>query len=139
MKSLQIGKDLTVKLAENLNEIKIKRWVAIQQHILTSQTNSDISDIKKFWVEFCQEFDKESKSGMFIKAHDWLYNLSTLERGDNPDQFVFALITFLEGEDETRYERDFILEKLEKYSKAGLDQGTVKREVENFIAGVLSF
>lgn len=139
MKSIKIGKDLTVKLAENLGEIPIKRWVAIQQQILTSETGADMGNIKKFWIEFCQEFDRNSPSGMFIKAHDWLYNLSLLERGDNPDQFAFALITFMENEDITRYDRDFLNEKLEIYHKAGLDQGTVKREVENFIAGVLNF
>lgn len=139
MRSIKIGNELTVKIAENLGEIPIKRWTAIQQHILTAETGSDMGNIRKFWTEFCQEFDRNSPSGMFIKAHDWLYGLSILERGDNPDQFVFALITFIEGEDILRYDRDLLNEKLEVYHKAGLDQGVVKKEVENFISGVLRF
>lgn len=139
MKDYKINDTLTVKLAENLDEIGIKRWMAIQQYMMISQTNVDVAGINDFWKKFCNEFDMQSPSGMFKRAYDWVYNLSLLERGDNPDQFVFALITFEEGEDGTRYNRDFINEKLERYNAAGLKQGEVKREVENFIAGVLKF
>ncbi len=137
MKDLKIGKALTVKLAENLDEISIKRWTAIQQYMMVVQTGADVVDIKEFWTKFCQEMDRNSPSQMFIRAHNWIYGLSLVERGDNPDQFIFALITFEEEEDTTQYNREFISKKLERYNEAGLTQGEVKREVENFISGVL--
>lgn len=137
MKDFKIGKNLTVKLAENLAEISIKRWTAIQQYMVSQQTGQDVADIKNFWTGFCQEFDRNSPSQMFIRAHDWLYNLSLIERGDNPDQFIFALITYEEGEDISLYEPNHLREKLTRYNKAGLMQGDVKREVENFINGIL--
>lgn len=137
MKDLKIG-ETTVKLAENLDEIGIKRWTAIQQYMMVVQSNTDVAGMKDFWAKFCHEFDRQSISGMFMKAHDWLYNLSLLERGDNPDQFIFALITFEENEDGTKYNREFIQEKLERYNSAGLKQGDVKKEVENFMNGVLN-
>jgi hypothetical protein len=61
-----------------------------------------------------------------------------VERGDNPDQFIFGLITLEEGEEMHSYEPDFLREKLKRFNKAGLTQGEVKREVENFILGILA-
>jgi len=139
MKDITIGKNLTIKLAENLDEISIKRWTAIQQYMMVVQTGVDSANIKEFWTKFCQEFDRNSPSQMYMRAHDWLYGLSLVERGDNPDQFIFALITFEENEDASEYQPEFIRKKLERFNKAGLMQGDVKREVENFITGVLKY
>jgi len=138
MKDYTIGRKTTVKLCENLDEISIKRWTAVQQYMITKQTGSDLVDVKDFWTKFCQSFDANSPSQMFIHAHDWVHGLSLVERGDNPDQFIFGLITLEEGEEMHSYEPDFLREKLKRYSKAGLNQGEVKREVENFILGILA-
>lgn len=137
MKAFKISDKLTVKLSENLGEINIKRWVEVQKFMLVSETGKDLADLKKYGEEFARGFDNQSMSQMYRAHYDWLYGLSMLARGDNADQFIFALITLEDGEDETKYDREFLKAKLDRYSEAGLKQGDVKREVENFTLSVL--
>lgn len=137
MKDFKVGNKLTVKLSENLGELNIKRWVEVQKYMLISETGKDLVDLKKYGEEFARGFDNQSLSQMYRVHYDWLYGLSMLARGDNADQFIFALITLEDGEDEAEYGREHLKAKLDRYAKSGLKQGDVKREVENFTLSVL--
>lgn len=140
MKDFTFGakKKTTLRLAEHLGEIGITRWVAFQQYMMLIETGKDVASLKEYGVKMARGFDNQSLSQMFKAHHDWVYGLSTIERGDDGYQLCFAIMTYENEEEESsEYEPDFLRKKLARYNKAGLMQGDVKREVENFISGVL--
>lgn len=134
MKDYKIGK-LTVQICESLEDLNIKRHVAVKAQMIKLETGEEIPSLKKHWIKMRKEFDMTSPSGMLLEMHEFINGLNNLENMEDADQMIFALITLDKDEHPGSLDKNMLLKKLERFSEAGLKQGDVKKEVANFISG----
>ncbi len=136
MKVLKL-KGTEIKIAETIEDVNIKRWVAIKEQVMYKESGADLPTLKTFFTEFADAFDRDSKSSMFIKLYDFINSMDRLEQGKDPDQMIFALITLEKGEDEMSTDTTMLNEKLDRMAKLGITQGMVKENVSAFMNGLL--
>ena len=139
MKKIKIGEQ-EFEQAETIEDLNIKRWVQFKNEMIADESGVDIPTLKEAFIKFRNEFDRESKAGMFIAIHDYIHKLNQLEQNNDPSQMMFALITYLPdevGEKRISTDQTYLKEKLEFFAKAGLNQGQVKNDVTAFIGGLL--
>lgn len=134
MKKLTIG-NITVDCCETAEDLPIKRAVAMKEYILYKERGLDIPSLVKTFKGFIQAFDEKSPSQMLISMMDFVKGAENIVKGEDPDQMLFALITFEDGEDKGNTDKTLLKNKLERLSKEGLSQGLVEKEVENFMKG----
>jgi len=133
MKKIEGIKDDRFKLCETIEDINIKRFIAIKEQVILREAGMDFPSLKDLLIKWVRAFDNESKSQMLIHLHDHLRAISNLEKGKDPNQLIFALMVVEKGEDTSNVDETMLMERLETLSKLGLKQGTVISETENFI------
>ena len=82
---------------------------------------------------FVRGFDNESKADMLITLHNYVTGLNQIKDDFDPDQMVYALITFEKDEDRNLVDETKLKEKIEKWSSDGLTQGLVEETTRGFI------
>lgn len=135
MKKIKIG-DKEYDQAETVSDVNIKRYTKLKCFIVEDESGMPIPKLVGMYKKFQEEFDKQSMSGMFIVVYDHLKSLEKLIEDYDPMQMAFALLVSEKGEDLTSVDNTMLMEKIDKFSKAGLDQGTVEEVVTSFLKGL---
>ena len=138
MKKVKIGK-LDVSVCETLDDIGMKRWIAVRQQIWEAENSEQVDDANTFYAGILNAYDQDSKSGILIKIHDNARGLKNIKNGIDSYQWAFAAITFLPDEDRMSTDVSWFEEKIamiasEKNEKGlpAISQGEVRKYVENF-------
>lgn len=134
MKDYKIG-NTKVKICESIEDLNIKRHVAVKQYMIMLETGYDAPELRKMFTDMKNEFDNQKPSGMLLCIYEFIVSLKHVEQMDDADQMIFALITLEKGEEPTVIDKTALKAKLDRYAKAGLKQGEVKEQVANFIRG----
>jgi len=132
MKKVTIGKQ-KYEQCETAEDLPIKRYTALKHYMIYKETGVTIPSLINTVAGFVRGFDTESKSDMLITLHNYVTGLQQITDDFDPDQMVYALITFDEGEDKNSVDETKLKEKIERWSTDGLTQGTVEETVVNFI------
>ena len=132
MKTIQIS-DTEIEQAENADDLPIQRYIAIKEQIIYKASGMDIPSIVKTFESVIKQFDNESRSGMLIALYDFINGLKKVQSGDDPDQMIFALMTFEKDENKHNADTTKLKEKLKRYAELGLLQKQVREATENFI------
>lgn len=132
MKTIKIN-DVEIEQAENADDLPIQRYIAIKEQVIYKASGMDIPSIVKTFESVIKQFDNESRSGMLIALYDFINGLKKAQAGDDPDQIIFALMTFEKNEYKFSADNTKLKEKLKRYAELGLLQKQVKEAVENFI------
>ena len=136
MKKIKIGEQ-EFEQAESIEDLNIKRWNAFTNSMIADEAGVEVPRLKQMFTQLTQEFDKQSMSGMYRAAYDFMYKLGQIQAEINPSQIMFALITFIPDEDRTSTDQTLLKTKLDVFAKAGLTQGQVKKDIDAFIGGLL--
>lgn len=132
MKTIEIG-NKKYQQCETAEDLPIKRYAPLKHYMIYKESGVTVPSLIKAMSGFIKGFDEESKAKMLISLHNYATGLQqTLDEFD-PDQMVFALITFEDGEDKHIWDETKAKDKLEKWNKDGLTQGVVEDAVVNFI------
>lgn len=131
MKKVTIG-DKEYQQCETAEDLPIKRYTALKHYMIYKETGVTIPSLIDTISGFVRGFDKESKADMLITLHNYVTGLSQIQDDFDPDQMVYALITFEEGEDINKVDETKLKEKLESWSEH-LTQGVVEDTIVGFI------
>ena len=120
---------------ETAEELPMKRYVALKHFMVLKQTGVNVPSLIKVMQDYIGQFDQRSHSGMLITLYNYLNGLTAVEKGEDADQLMFALIVLEKDEDPDKYSKGALTEKIERFSALGITQGEVVKTVENFIEG----
>lgn len=137
MKKLKIGNDIEVSVAETTGDISAKRYIALKAWIIQDESGQTIPSLSKMFSKFCNEFDKESKSGMFLAVQEYLTGLKRAVEEVDPQHMMFALLVTEENEDKTSTDETLLKQKLERYYNAGLSQKDIETVAGNFLLALI--
>lgn len=129
MKKVKIG-DREFNQYETAEDLPIFRYKVLKEYIIWKETNVDKASLVDTIRGFIAGFDNESKSQMLITLNNYF---TGLKQPLEPDQMIFALITNVPNEDESRYDEGLLKEKLELFNELGLTQAQVEADVSSFI------
>jgi len=132
MKKIKIG-EIQYEQAETAEDLSIKRFTDLKHYIIYKETGVAAPNLIETIRGFIQGFDNESKSEMLITLHNYFTGLQQINDGGDPDQMMFALITFEKDEDRTKFDETLAKDKLKRWNEQGLTQKTVEESVTNFI------
>ncbi len=132
MKKIKIG-ETEYEQAETAEDLSIKRFTDLKHYIIYKETGVAAPNLIETIRGFIQGFDNESKSEMLITLHNYFTGLQQINDGGDPDQMMFALITFEKDEDRTKFDETLAKDKLKRWNEQGLTQKTVEESVTNFI------
>ena len=132
MKKVTIG-GKEYEQAETAEDLGIKRFTDLKHYLIYKETGVAAPNLIDTIRGFIQGFDNESKSEMLITLHNYFTGLQQVNESQDPDQMMFALITFDKEEDRTKFDETQAKEKLERWNKDGLTQKIVEESVGNFI------
>ena|SRR3990172_59114 len=121
------------KLAENANDLSVRRFAQIKAFLMQKQTGVNVPDIINAMQGFIKGFDTGSKSEMLITLYNYAGGLQKVDAMEDADQLMFTVICLEPGEDVAEYDMTLAKEKLSRMNKEGLTQGQVIQEVEAFI------
>lgn len=133
MKKITIG-NREYEQCETAEDLPIKRYTALKHYMIYKETGVTIPSLINTISGFVRGFDNESKADMLITLHNYVTGLSQIQEDFDPDQMVFALITFDKDEDKNIVDETKLKEKIENWSKDGLKQGLVEETVMGFIS-----
>lgn len=132
MKKITIG-NKKYEQCETAEDLPIKRYTALKHYMIYKETGVTIPSLINTISGFVRGFDNESKADMLITLHNYVTGLSQIQEDFDPDQMVFALITFDKEEDRNVVDETKLKEKIKQWSKDGLKQGLVEETVMGFI------
>lgn len=136
MKTWKIKPDgIEYKLAENANDLSVRRFAQLKVFLMQKQTGSSIPSIISAMQGFIKGFDAGSKSEMLITLYNYAGGLQKVEALEDADQLIFTVICLEPGEDAAEYDTTLAKEKLSRMNKEGLTQGQVVEEGTTFIKG----
>lgn len=132
MKKVTIGKE-KYEQCETAEDLPIKRYTALKHYMIYKETGVTIPSLINTVAGFVRGFDNESKADMLITLHNYVTGLNQIKDDFDPDQMVYALITFEKDEDRNLVDETRLKEKIEKWSNDGLTQGLVEETIKGFI------
>jgi hypothetical protein len=132
MKKVTIG-NIKYEQAETAEDLPIKRHTALRQYMIYKETGVTVPNLISTISGFVRGFDNESKADMLITLHNYVTGLSQIQNEVDPDQMVYALITFDKDEDKNKVDETLLKEKIERWSNEGLTQGVVEDAVKGFM------
>jgi hypothetical protein len=132
MKTIKIG-ELEVKVCETIQDIPVERWTAVKEWLLWQESGFDIPTLPDLAKKMSQEFDNNSPSGMYKAFHDDMQRIEKIKQRTDADQMIFALITLEKDEDKMVTDHTFLKEKIHRFAKEGLTQGTVQKHNVAFL------
>lgn len=136
MKTYQIKEGGTkYQLAEKAEDLSLKRYAQLLEFLAYKETGVPIPSLINTLRGFVKGFDDNSKSQMLITLHNYVTGASKVTEQEEPNQLIFSLICFEDGEDQTNYDKTKAKEKLTRMNKEGLIQEQVIKIVENFLVG----
>jgi hypothetical protein len=134
MKTITIG-DKTYKLAENAEDLSLKRYTQLKEYLLHKETGVPLPSLSDAIRGFIKGFDTNSKAEMLISLHNYFSGIKSVESMEDADQLIFSVICYEDGEDVLLYDKTQAKEKLKRMNSAGLKQGEVTKAVNDFIEG----
>lgn len=137
MKKIEIG-NIKVDLAETTGDIPARRYREVKNWLIQDESGQTLPILKEMFSKFLNEFDKDSKAGMFLAVHTYISGLQKVIDGVDPGHMAFALITFEEGEDHNSIDETLMKAKLERYYEQGLMQSTIEEAVNSFLLALIS-
>lgn len=131
MKTIELG-EYKYRICETADDLPIKRYVQLKEYLSYKDTGVDRASLIEMVQKFVISFDTESKSGMLIALKDYLTGLNLIRDKKDPDQLIFSVITFEEGEP-NEFNEGFAMEKLNRMNEYGVTQGFIEDQIVNFI------
>lgn len=123
---------LTIKICETIDDINIRRFIAMKEWVIYRESGMDMPSLKDLYIRTLNAFDNDRPSQIVIALHDQIRAIDFVNKGYDPNQMIFALMCVEEGEDQTVTDHTQLKEKCDRLAEAGLGQGFVVSEVENF-------
>jgi|SRR3990172_3103806 len=137
MKKFKIG-ELEVSMCENLEDMHMNRWVAFKAQMNQSETGREIPSSIALYQDMMNTFNKEDQAGLIVRLYKEIIELKHVQEMDDADQLMFALMTLEEGENPSKTDKNLLKEKLQRFGEHNLSQGTIQKEVSNFISGLVN-
>lgn len=131
-------KKMTFQCCEGVEDINAKRWNEVKKQLARIESGLDIPTLKEMFKKYTLAFDKGNHGASYRVIADFLFSLEQVEKNNDPDQMIFALMTLEDGEDPATVDATKLKDKIERMCAAGLTQGCIREEVENFIEGLIT-
>lgn len=135
MKTLQVN-DITLKVAENADDLNPVRWNAIKLVVATQSSGFDIPDLISFFAARKPLWNQGEYYDLMVGEMNFVQRLKGGGNKIIEDSAcaIFSIIALEPGEDASAYDATQAEEKMKRLSAAGITMKEVKEHAEGFIS-----
>jgi hypothetical protein len=131
MKKIKIGKK-TYDLCQTKDDINFVRFTMVKQYAPQIWEKMDSPLFETYMDRVSDHFNKGNFMHGWMELENYRVALHNIENGNDAWGVCFALICLEPGEDQTRYDEAFLMEKLQRMIADGLTAGQVHDAVVDF-------